>query len=202
MDFEFTPAEKRKRVGLEILELLRSSAFPLMIQIIFGVSIFLFAFYNDDIAIQLVATIGGEIMTYAAYVIFGRSNGIAAYRKYAQAAPKRAIGTTEVKYYFKTGEYAVWKGFVIGLITTIPYVIIQLIECCAHNKFCSFLLMYAFGWAYAPFSLAKLSPWLNFIWVPVIAAVHGGAYIWGRYSEEKKQMQYAEQSGKKGKKKK
>ena len=200
---ELDSKQKRQKVLLEIKDFLAGAAFPFMLQLVLSVSVILFADYNEDAAIQAFALAVGEIMLIAAYVIFGRQNGISAYRKTVIAQKKREMGTDDVKVYYKTGEYAIWKGVVIGAVSVIPFVIIQFIQCLAPNVFCEFVLKYAFGWAAYPFIVfgVKIS-WLNFIWIVVPIGVHTLSYFWGGYSEKKKQaiMQQAQEAKDKKKK--
>ena len=200
---ELNSQQKRQKILLEIKDFLVGAAFPLMLQLVLSVSVILFADYNEDVAIQAFALAAGEIMLMAAYVIFGRQNGISAYRKTVIAQKKREMGSEDVKVYYKTGEYAVWKGAVIGAFSVIPFVIIQFIQCLAPNVFCEFVLKYAFGWAAYPFIVFGVEiSWLNFIWIVVPIAVHTLAYFWGGYSERKKQalMQQAQEAKDKKKK--
>ena len=185
---ELNSQQKRQRILLEIKDFLVGAAFPFMIQLVLSASVILFADYNDELAIQAFALVVGEIMLIAAYVIFGRQNGISAYRKTVVTSKKREMGSTDAKVYYKTGEYALWKGAVIGAVTVIPFVIFQFIQCLAANKFCEFVLKYAFGWAAYPFKVFGVDiEWLNFIWIIIPIAVHTASYYWGGYSERKKQ---------------
>lgn len=191
MNGNFTAKQRAKGALYEFLDMLKGAAFPFMIQLIFSSTVLIFS-SNEDAVIKWLALAGGEIFLIGAYVIFGRANGISAYRKYAQHKLKRDVGNTELKVLTKTGEYAVWKGFVIGIITTVPFAIVQFVQCLAPNVFCEFLLKYAFGWAYYPLATAKISQWFNFIWIAALALIHGGAYILGKTMEIKRQQKQAE----------
>lgn len=180
--------QKRQKILLEIKDFLVGAAFPFMLQLVLSTSVILFADYNEDTAIQAFALAVGEIMLIAAYVIFGRQNGVSAYRKTVVTQKKREMNSTDVKVYYKTGEYALWKGVVIGALTVIPFILIQFIQCLAPNTFCEFLLKYAFGWAAYPFKVFGVNTeWLNFIWIVIPIGVHTAAYFWGGYVERKKQ---------------
>ena len=185
---ELNAKQKRQKILYEIRDLLTGAAFPLMLQLVLSASVILFADANGEIAIQVFALVVGEIMLIAAYVIFGRQNGISAYRKTVLATKKREMGSTDEKVYYKTGEYAIWKGSVIAVISVIPFILFQFIQCLAPNTFCEFLLKYAFGWAAYPFKVFGLKiEWLNFIWIVIPIGVHTGAYFWGGLQEKKKQ---------------
>ena len=199
---ELNSKQKRQRTLLEIKDLLTGAAFPLMLQLILSASIILFADANGEKAIQAFVLIVGEVMLIAAYTIFGRQNGIAAYRKTVVTSKKREMGSNDIKVYYKTGEYALWKGAVIGAISAIPFILFQFIQCLAPNIFCEFILKYAFGWATYPFIVLGVDiNWLNFIWIIIPVGVHTLAYFWGGYRERKKQELLEKAQEIKGKKK-
>ena len=199
---ELNGQQKRQRILLEIRDFLVGAAFPLMLQLVLSASVILFADANGELAIQAFALVVGEIMLIAAYVIFGRQNGISAYRKTVVTSKKREMGSTEPKVYYKTGEYALWKGAVIGAVSVLPFVLFQFIQCVAPNVFCEFLLKYAFGWATYPFFVFGVEiSWLNFIWIVIPIGVHTAAYFCGGYKERKKQELLEKAQEIKGKKK-
>lgn len=192
--------QKRQGILLEIKDILVGAAFPLMLQLVLSASVIMFADANGEIEIQAFALAVGEIMLIAAYVIFGRQNGISAYRKTVISSKKREMQSNDEKVYYRTGEYAIWKGVVIGAVTTIPFVLFQFIHCLAPNKFCEFILKYAFGWATYPFIVFGVeATWLNFIWIIIPVGVHTAAYFWGGYRERKRQelLEKAQEIGKK-----
>ena len=159
-----------------------------MLQLVLSASIILFADTQGEVAIQAFALAVGEIMLIVAYVIFGRQNGVSAYRKAVVASKKREMVTDDITLYYRTGEYAIWKGAVIGAVSTVPFIIFQFIQCLAPNVLCEFLLKYAFGWAAYPFKVMGVgTEWLNFIWIVIPVAVHTCAYFWGGYGERKRQ---------------
>lgn len=169
--------------------MLVGAAFPFMLQLVLSASVILFADINDDAAIQGFSLAVGELMLIGAYVIFGRQNGISAYRKFTVSEKKRELQTDDIAAYYRTGEYAVWKGIVIGVISVIPFIIFEFIECVAPNTVCGFVLKYAFGWAVYPFIVFGVKiEWLNFIWIIIPVVVHTAAYIWGAVKERKKQQ--------------
>ncbi|MDE6105334.1 MAG: hypothetical protein K2G38_06625 [Clostridia bacterium] len=188
---QLTSEQRRKKILWEIKDLLTGAAFPLMLQLVFSASVILFS-DTDEFALAAVILCFGELLVGAAYFICGRQNGVTAYRRTMQNEKKRAIGSSELKAVLRTGEYALYKGFLIGFISCVPYIIFQFIECLAHNSFCAFLLKYAFGWAAYPFNLigrstGELSPWLNFIWVIFPVCVHALAYFLGGRKEAARQ---------------
>lgn len=148
----FTPTKKRK-IWLEILDILTGCAFPLIIMVVFSSSIIMFSVSDEaDLFIRLIALIGGELILGVAWFVFGRTNGSEAYKKTVEYARKRELNSSDEKVYYHTGEYALWKGLVIGLIVCVPFLIVLTVQVCASNSVCSFLLQYAFAWGYAPFS--------------------------------------------------
>ena len=196
-----------KKVALELKDLLVGAAFPFMLQLIFSASVILFASYTDEIGLSIAALVFGEVLLCGAYVIFGRQNGIVAYRRTVQNNKKREAGSTEPRAVLYVGEYALYKGFVIALISCVPFILFQLINAAAPNNPCHFILMYAFGWAWYPFELvnlsgAGLSEWLNLIWIVLPVAVHALAYFLGARKEKKKQDLVAKAQELKGKKSK
>lgn len=202
MEYELTAEEKHKKIWLEIKDLLAGAAFPLMLMLIFGVSILGFTDSTEELALQIVIIVLGELFLAAAYIVFGRQSGIAGKRRYVQNQKKREIGGADLKARCHTGEYALHKGFLIAIISCIPYIIVQIIGAASPNSVCDFLLKTVFGWAYYPFALSGITPWLNFIWIIPLTCIHAAAYAWGGATEEKKQKKVAELQATEGKKNK
>lgn len=204
-DFELeqiTYSAKRK-VLLEVKDLLAGIAFPFMISLIFSASIISFSAYEGDLAVMLIALIGGEAMFIAALVIFGRANGAAAYKKTLLHDRKRALGSSDEVSVYGTGEYRLWKGFLIGFIITVPFIIIQIIQLAAPNTFCKFCLQYLFAWAYCPFSrLGESYQALSFIMVLLPAGVHALGYYLGKLKQIKVQKELESQELERSKKRK
>ncbi|MCH5142226.1 MAG: hypothetical protein J1G07_00725 [Clostridiales bacterium] len=192
---------KGKKIRLELVDLLSGAAFPLMIMIILSASIMSFA-TSDDMIMNIIILVVGELLLIAVLMIFGKQNGVYAYRKSVQQAKKREIGTSDVKSLLGVGEYAIYKGFIIGFITCVPFIIFQMINCIFPNSFCEFLLIYAFGWAYLPLSYIHASEWLNVLWIIPALCVHALAYFIGGKIEKKKQDDMAARQKVKDKKKK
>lgn len=189
---ELSTEQKRKGILLELKDLLTGAAFPFLIQPFLSASIILFADYSGDKALQIVVLLFGEILLIGAYFIFGKQNGVTAYRRTIQHTAKRAVDGDSISAWLKTGEYAVWKAVVIGFISVFPFMLIQFIQCLAPNTFCEFVLKYAFGWAEYPFIViggkdGGISQWLNFIWIIIPVGVHIAAYIYGAKKEAVKQ---------------
>lgn len=185
--------DKRLKILYEIKDLLTGAAFPFMLMIVLSASfIGMTTTLLDDIPLSIVLLCVGEVMLAATYIVFGRQNGIASVRRLVQNAKKRELGKADKQAELKSGEYSAYKGFLIGFLSCVPYIIFQIIECAAHNSFCSFILIYAFGWATCPFGYAEISPWINLVSVLFPVAIHGAAYIWGAYSEWGKQQRVAE----------
>lgn len=199
----FTAKERTKKVLLEIKDLLIGAAFPFMLMLILSASIISFVAYGgEDLGIKILILIVGEVMVYAAMVIFGKQNGATAFKKTLQNTKKRQVNSQDISARLYVGEYAVYKGVLIPLIACIPFVVFQLVQVIAPNDVCKFVLSYALGWAYFPFRIAGLSDWLNFLWLIPFAGVHLGAYTWGGKTEKKKLEQLAAADGVKDSKKK
>lgn len=190
-------AEKRSdfwsRFAYELRDMLAGAAFPLMLSLVLSVTFIgmTLQITVEDKPLAIVLLVIGEVLMAVALVIFGRQSGITSVRKLVQHAKKREIGREDKQTLYCTGEYSAYKGFVMGLISCVPFILIQFIECLAHNSFCEFMLVYVFGWAVFPFRYADLSPWFNFISVFFPVAVHGLAYIIGAHREWNKQQKVA-----------
>ena len=192
---------KGKKIRLELADMLAGAAFPLMLMVILSASILSFA-TSGDFVMDIIVLVIGELLIIAVLMIFGRQNGAYAYRKSVQQLKKREIGTSDLKALLGTGEYAIYKGFLIGLISCAPFLIFQFINCIFPNTFCEFLLIYAFGWAYLPLRFIHASEWLNLLWIIPATGVHALAYFIGGKMEKKKQDDMASRQNGKDKKKK
>ena len=177
------------------------AAFPFMLMLILSASILSFAGSSGDIALYIVIVAVGEILLLASYFIFGRQSGITSVRRHVQNTKKRQIGTKDKSALLGVGEYSAYKGFVMGLISCVPYIIVQIIYCSVPNKVCEFMLVYLFGWAFYPLYFTGLAGWINLVLIVFPIGVHGGAYIFGAHKEWDKQRKVFEmQNGdKKGK---
>lgn len=200
LENDVTGAQKRKKFFLELADLAMGAAFPFMLMLILSASILSFA-SSDDFILDIVIIVAGELLLALVLVIFGKQNGTVAYRKSLQQAKKREIGTSDIKAILAVGEYSLYKGFVIGFISCVPYIIFQIVGLAAPNSFCDFLMKYAFGWAYYPLSFANVSGWLNLLWIIPVVCIHALAYYIGRVTEEKRDA-LAEKKGGKDKKSK
>jgi hypothetical protein len=198
---DLTSEQRREKVLWEIKDLLQGMAFPFIIMVIFSTTILMFAGFDDD-TVKAVATIGGEVLLIAAFIIFGRQNGATAYRKYILGEQKRKLGSSDKKSIYHTGEYAVWKGLIIGFATTVPFIIFQAINLIVPNSFCEFILLYACGWAYYPISLLGIPQAVDFVMILLPVGVHFLGYYLGMKKEMKIQQVIAEESQKANKKKK
>lgn len=199
---EITYSKKRKFL-FELKDIFAGTAFPLMISVLFSATIIAYSSYRDDLGVSLLALVGGEALFIISLVIFGRANGAAAYRKFVLNEKKRELNSSDERAVYHTGEYALWKGALIGFLVALPFIIIQIIELAVSNVFCSFCLQYVFAWAYCPFSyLGEEWQALNFIMVLLPVGVHMLAYYLGKVKEEKIQEQIAIESQKARKKRK
>lgn len=196
-----TKAERKQKFWWEVRDLIIGAALPFMLLIIFSTTIIMFASL-DDTAIKILAIVGGEALVIASYIIFGRQNGATAYRKYILGSKKRQFGTEDKKAIYKTGEYAIWKGVVIALITTTLFVIFEIVNLIVPNKFAQFILLYACGWAYYPLTSFGLPEGLNFIMIVIPVASHLIGYVLGKNKEVKMQERIAEEAEKQKNKKK
>lgn len=184
--------DMRRKIRYEVIDMFAGAAFPLMLQMILSVSfIGMSSAITQDFALSVVMLSLGEVLLAASYIIFGRQSGVTSVRKLVIQAKKRDIGANDKKAIYGTGEYSAYKGFLIGFITCIPYIIFQFIELCVHNSFCYFILHYVFGWAVLPFEYAGISGWFNFVWIILPSAVHGITYIIAAHKEWDKQQKIA-----------
>ncbi|MGN0814398.1 MAG: hypothetical protein ACI4MH_04110 [Candidatus Coproplasma sp.] len=192
---DLSSAEKRQKFLWELKDLLVGAAFPFIIMCIFSSTIIMFA-SSEDLAIELLAVIGGNVLLLAAYVIFGRQNGATAFHKFVLNETKRSLNSSDKRSIYATGEYAVWKGVVIPLITCIPFIIFQIVDLIYPNAFTSFMLQYACGWAYFPISLTGAPQALDFLFIILPVGAHLAGYILGKKKEEKLQEEIQEESQK------
>ncbi len=194
---------KGRLIWAETKDLFAGAAFPFMLMVILCATIISYASYGVDVGLSVAALVLGDLFLVIAYVIFGKQNGVSAVRRTIQQSKKRDIGAADFNALNGVGEYAVWKGIAIALISCLPFIIVQIVGSAAPNKVCDFLLEYMFGWAYFPFSFFNASTWLNLIWVIPLVCIHGGAYIYGGYKERERQKKVAkaeEMQGEKNKK--
>lgn len=195
MEKVLSPAEKRQKFLWELKDLLIGAALPFVIMCIFSSTIIMFG-DSDDIAIAVLAIGGGNLLLIAAFVIFGRQNGAVSYRKFYLNETKRRLNSSDKNAIYKTGEYALWKGIVIPLITCVPFIILQIVNIAVPNTFCIFALKYVCGWAYLPLAKAGVHEAVNFIFIVVPVASHLAGYVLGMLKEQKLQAQLAEESAK------
>ena len=180
-----TRNEKLRKFLYELKDLAAGAAFPFMLMLIFSASVISFS-ASGDLPLRIVVLAAGELLLAASYVIFGKFSGVNAARKLNHNQKKRELGSSDTAVTLCVGEYSPYKGFLIGLLSCVPFIIFQIIGAAAPNSFCDFILRYAFGWAFWPFGIAGFSVWLNLIWVIPLSAVHGAAYIYGAVSERRK----------------
>lgn len=185
---EETKISVSKKILWEARDMLAGAAFPLMLTVILSATVISFIAYGgSDIVLKALILAAGEVMVIAATVIFGKQNGVTAYKKTVDHTNKRSINSDDLKARMYTGEYAPYKGVIIGLIICVPFIIFEIVYAAAPVKFLEFIMAYVFGWGYFPFTLGNLSPWLNLLCVIPFVGVHTAAYIWGGKTEKKKQ---------------
>lgn len=190
--------DKKTAFLYEMRDVLSGTAFPLMLQMILSVTFIgmATAFSENDLLLSIIMLCIGELFVGAAYFIFGRQSGVTSVRRIVQNAKKREMGTSDKLAQLYVGEYSAYKGFLIGFISCIPFMVFQIIQCAAPNSFCDFVLQYVFGWASLPLTLGDgISPWLNLVFVLFPVAVHGFAYIFGAHREWNKQQKVAQMQG-------
>ncbi len=192
-ELEETTYSKKRKILFEIKDILAGAAFPLIISAIFSATMMVFANGNEvDLAIKLISIIGGELLLAVAFFVFGRANGSEAYKKTVENGRKRELNSSDEEVVYRTGEYALWKGAVIGLIVCIPYLIILTVEICVDNSFCMFCLQYIFAWGYAPFStLSRAYMPLAYIMILFPLVVLTVGYYLGKLRQIKIQEQLA-----------
>lgn len=192
---EKEPVKKRskgRKFVLELKDLLAGVAFPLIVTIIFSSAIISFA-STSDLALSIIALVGGEIMLIGALIIFGRANGSNAYKNTIEHAQKRELGSSDEKVLYGTGEYALWKGAVIALMVCVPFIIFQTVELIVPNTFTGFCMRYVFAWAYYPFSyLGAKYQALDYIMIILPVGVHMLGYYLGKLREMKIRAKLAE----------
>ena len=199
---KLTAKEWGKKIHLELKDLLAGAAFPLMLSLILSSTVISYAAYGneEDLGLKIVVLVVGEVLVFAATVIFGKQNGVTAYKRTVQNGNKRKVNSNDLSSKFYIGEYSLVRGALIPVISCIPFIIFQIVGAAYYNDVCESALMYAFGWAYFPFGLAKLSPWLNLLWIIPYAGAHIAAYAWGGKTEKRKQDQLASAEEAKGNK--
>jgi len=190
---KLTSKEWGKKILLELKDMLIGAAFPFMLTLILSATIISYSAYGneEELGLKILVLVVGEILIIAATVIFGKQNGVTAYKRTVQNGNKRKVNSADLGSRLYIGEYSLVKGVLIAVISCVPFIIFQIVGAAYPNDICEFVLMYVFGWAYFPFKLAGLSEWLNLIWVIPFAGVHLAAYIWGGKVEKKKQDQLA-----------
>ena len=186
---------KKRKFFFEFKDMLAGIIFPFIVTLVFSASIISFSSDRDmDLTVKLISLIGGEILLIAAFIIFGRANGSAAYKKTVLHETKRSLGSTDEYAVYGTGEYKLWKGFLLGFVVTIPFIIFQIIQLAAPNTFCGFCLKYMFAWAYSPVTFfdEKLEA-LSFLMVLLPTGLHALGYYLGKLKEIKVQQELASQ---------
>lgn len=199
-----------RKFWLELKDIFAGTAFPFILMIVISSTIIMFASFKTDAVTSVIALVGGEIMLGAGLVIFGRANGASAYKTTVLHEQKRSVlsegdrvlSANDEKVICRTGEYALWKSFVISFILCLPFIVFQTIELCYHNTVCTFALQYVFGWAYYPFSyLGKEYQALNYILILFPVITHTAGYYWGKVIQQKAQEKLEATNSVKGRRK-
>ncbi len=177
---------KKRLIKEEFFDICAGIAFPMIVQIMFSATIIIFADYvSTSFWISLVALLVGEGFVVVAYYLFGNKSGSVAYTNFVVAEQIRVDGQPD---YRRGGEYAPYKGFVIGFISTIPYIIVHILYCIFPGvSFLEFFLYFAFGWAVYPIYLGTQSiSAFSMLFVLVLTVIHGAGYIIGKKQEFKR----------------
>ncbi len=191
-----------RKFFLEFCDFCAGLAFPFIITVLLSATVIAFA-CTEDLTVSLIALIGGEAMLGVALFAFGKANGATAYRKYVLNSKKRELHSSDERAVYHTGEYALWKGMLLGFLVTVPFIIVQTVELCVSNLFCDFCLKYVFAWAYYPFSyLGERFAALSYIMILFPVVIHSAGYVVGKNKEIKLQEQLAEETEKRRKKRK
>lgn len=192
--------KKAKKFLLEAKDMLAGAAFPFMLMLILGVSfIGMVPTLTGDKVLSIVLLVIGEVLFALALIIFGKQSGVTSVRKLVSHAKKLELGIKDEQSVLAIGEYSAYKGFLIGFICCVPYIIFQLLERFTNVQFFTFILRYVFPCiAIFPYNAQNVSGWYNFLMMFFPVIVHGVAYIIGAHLEWKKQQQAAELQVKKG----
>jgi hypothetical protein len=200
----------KNKVLSELADMLRGAAMQFIVMCVISAT-FIVLSNTSDTALKIVAVVLGEVFIFLACGFFGIQNGSYAYRRTVSSEKKSKEGETEwelnIQASSKTdvydytivakepasyvaGTYAPWKGFVISFLTTIPFLIFQIIYCCVpSSSFCYFVLQYAFGWGVGIFdAIGGIAQPLYLLMVLYPVAVHGVGYILGAKREQKRQQ--------------
>ena len=191
---EITYTKKRKLL-FELKDMLAGLVYPFMVMIIFSSTIISFSSdRGTDLTVKLITLIGGEVLLIAALIIFGRANGAAAYKATVLHDRKRSLGSKDELCVYGTGEYRLWKGFLLGFILTVPFIIFLTIQLIAPNTFCSFCLKYVFAWAYSPVTFFdERFEALSYLMILMPVGLHALGYYLGKLKEIKVQQELASQ---------
>lgn len=177
---------KKRLIKEEFFDICAGIAFPMIVQLMFSATIIIFADYvGTSLWISILALVIGEGFILAAYYLFGNKSGSVAYTNFVVAEQIRVDGQPDYK---RGGEYAPYKGFLIGFISTIPYLIVHIFYCIFPNaSFLEFFLYFGFGWAVYPIYLGTQSiSAFSMLLVIVLTVVHGVGYIVGKKQEFKR----------------
>lgn len=175
--------------------MLAGAAFPFMLAVILSVTVIGFC-VTDELALGIVILVAGELFLLAAYLVFGRQNGVAAARKSVKNKKKARARLRRCRRFIQNRRVRVIQGFYNRTYKLRAVYINSVYKLRFLNNFCGFLLRYAFGWAYYPLSYLNLSQWLNFIWILPLVSVHAAGYVWGARQEFSKQAVTAAQEQK------
>ncbi len=165
----------------EIKDVLLLGMLPFIVLCVFSSTISIFAVEEEmEIELRILIILVGEALSVASLVVFGRQNGMTSYKKLDANNLKRSIGLKDDSLLYTTGEYAIYKGFLIGIVPALMFIVLQTINMFGDFSFVYFLLQYGCSWATAPLSLITNCP-KGVLYVMVIVPIlfHGLGYIWG-----------------------
>ena len=95
---KLTAKEWGKKILLELKDLLAGAAFPLMLSLILSSTVISYAAYGneEDLRLKIVVLVVGEVLVFAATVIFGKQNGVTAYKRTVQNGNKRKVNSNDL----------------------------------------------------------------------------------------------------------
>ena len=193
--------QKLAGFGWLIVEYLRRTVTPFIINLLYGMTMLAASAINQDtVRILLVFLLLGA--TVFTDFIFMRGAGEIAYKMKITGEHKRAnmpvsqdsrIGT-----YRPSKEYRVYRGFIIGLFICLLPLVLILVGALTGNAGCRAALLFTSGWAYLPIFVCLIAgnpditvPASSLLWgliiVGVLLITCGVAYILGGRVEKRRQ---------------
>lgn len=193
--------QKLAAFGWQIVEYLRRTATPFIINLLYGMTMLAASAINEDtVRILLVFLLLGA--TGFTDFIFMRGAGEIAYKMKVTGERKRAnmpvSQDNRIGSYRPAKEYRPYKGFIIGLCICLLPLVLILVGATTGNAGCRAALLFTSGWAYLPVFVCLIAGnpdvtvpaetlWWGLIIVGVILVLCGVAYILGGRVEKRRQ---------------